>query len=109
VIDRRLVKLVALTAAVLLSTAPLQIPDYNRDEFGSGWADADRDCQDTRQEILIRDLLNEQMTSDGCDVTSGTLNDLYTGTVIGFRRGESTSDDVQIDHVLSVPAAVVAG
>jgi hypothetical protein len=102
------VKLVALAAAVLLSAAPLQIPDYNRDEFGSGWVDADGDCQDTRQEILIRDLLNEQLTSDACDVASGTLNGLYTGTAIEFRRGENTSDDVQIDHIVSV-AATVAG
>jgi hypothetical protein len=94
------VKLVALAAAVRLSAAPSQIPDYDRDEFGSGWADVDGDCQDTRQEILIRDLVNEQLTSDGCDVASGTLNDLYTGQTIEFQRGEGTSDDVQIDHVI---------
>jgi hypothetical protein len=104
------VKLVALAAALLLSATPTQtIPDYDRDEFGSGWADADGDCQNTRQEILIRDLEGEQLTADGCNVASGTLNDPYTGTTIAFERGQTTSDDVQIDHVLSVPAAVLAG
>jgi hypothetical protein len=64
---------------------------------------------DTRQEILIRDLVDEQLDSEGCRVLSGVLHDGYTGTTINFRRGETTSDDVQIDHVLSVPDAVVSG
>jgi hypothetical protein len=95
------VKLVALAAALML-VMPSQVPPYDRDAFGNGWADADRDCQDTRQEILIRDLEPEQLTADGCDVGSGTLNDLYTGTRIEFQRGEGTSDDVQINHIVSV-------
>jgi hypothetical protein len=33
------------------------VPEYDRDRFGDGWADADGDCQDTRQEILLRDLV----------------------------------------------------
>jgi hypothetical protein len=119
------VKILALVAALLLATgcstvldlgdaaaaqpAVLdQVPDYDRDRFGDGWADVDSDCQDTRQEILQRDLVDVTLTGDGCDVATGTLNDPYTGTTIAFRRGQTTSDDVQIDHVLSVPAAVLA-
>ncbi|GAA5119034.1 HNH endonuclease family protein [Pseudonocardia adelaidensis] len=88
---------------------PAQVPPYDRDAFGDGWADADRDCQDTRQEILIRDLVDVALTADGCDVATGTLNDLYTGTTIAFQRGQGTSDDVQIDHVIPLSYAWQAG
>jgi hypothetical protein len=102
------VKLVALAAA-LMFVMPAQVPPYDRDKFGSGWSDVDGDCQDTRQEILIRDLEPEQLTPDGCDVASGTLHDLYTGQTIAFQRGESTSDDVQIDHIVPLAYAWRAG
>jgi hypothetical protein len=41
------------------------VPDYDRDRFGDGWSDVDQDCQDTRQEILIRDLVDEQLDRAG--------------------------------------------
>ena len=89
--------------------APAQVPDYDRDAFGDGWADTDGDCQDTRQEILLRELVEVTLTADGCDVATGTLHDLYTATTIPFRRGQSTSDDVQIDHVIPLSYAWRAG
>lgn len=76
---------------------------YARDEFGSGWAKWS-DC-DTRQKILIRDLENVELDSNGCTVLSGTLNDPYTGKVIDFSRGTSTSSAVQIDHVVALSNA----
>jgi hypothetical protein len=103
------VKLVALAAALLFTVPSQAIPDYDRDAFGNGWADVDGDCQNTRQEILIRDLEGEQLTTNGCNVASGTLNDPYTGTVIPFQRGETTSDDVQIDHIIPLSYAWSAG
>ncbi|OLT12272.1 hypothetical protein BJF78_24745 [Pseudonocardia sp. CNS-139] len=57
---------IAATAVILLTactpisftspalTSPGQQAPYDRDEFGDGWSDVDGDCQDTRQEILIR-------------------------------------------------------
>lgn len=76
--------------------------DYSRDKFGSGWA-SDGGC-DTRNIILNRDL-NNVVLNDKCEVVSGVLNDPYTGTVINFKRGESTSGDVQIDHVVALSDA----
>lgn len=76
------------------------VPKYEREEFGDGWSDRDGDCQGTRQEILIRDLVDERLDADGCKVLSGTLHDPYTGTTITFVRGRGTSNDVQIDHIV---------
>lgn len=99
---------VALVAAPVLAEPSRGIPAYDRDAFG-GWADLDRDCQDTRQEILQRDLVDVVLTADGCDVATGTLHDTYTGSTIPFRRGQGTSDDVQIDHVIPLSYAWQAG
>ncbi|MGY1772998.1 GmrSD restriction endonuclease domain-containing protein [Blastococcus sp. SYSU D00813] len=80
---------------------------YDRDEFGSGWVDTDRNGCDTRNDVLARDLTGEAFepgTRD-CVVVSGTLADPYSGTTIEFRRGQDTSDDVQIDHVVALSDA----
>lgn len=77
--------------------------DYAREQFGAGWADVDA-C-DMRQYILARDLADEVLDTDGCTVLSGTLNDPYTGEVIAFQRGASTSSKVQIDHVVALSDA----
>lgn len=72
---------------------------YDRAQFGDGWRKVDS-C-DTRNVILHRDLTNAAV-NDKCQVTSGILNDPYTGKTIEFRRGASSSADVQIDHVVAL-------
>ena len=109
----------ALLAAVTLtgctgamaSAGPLSpsIPKYDREAFGNGWADLDHDCQDTRNEVLIRDLADERLDAEGCLVLSGVLHDSYTGRTISFLRGRTTSDDVQIDHLVPLGYAWKAG
>jgi Protein of unknown function (DUF1524) len=42
-------------------------------------------------------------------VLSGVLHDGYTGTTIQFRRGQTTSDDVQIHHIVPLSYAWRAG
>jgi hypothetical protein len=76
---------------------------YSRSQFGSGWATTSG-C-DTRNIILHRDLENP-VVDDKCDVTSGTLHDPYTATVITFTKGSS---DVQIDHVVALSDAWQTG
>jgi hypothetical protein len=76
--------------------------DYARTQFGDGWTTI-RGC-DTRNIILHRDLTNTSVDED-CNVISGTLNDPYTGKVIEFKRGSSSSADVQIDHVVALSDA----
>jgi hypothetical protein len=80
---------------------------FDRDEFGPAWADVDRNGCDTRNDILKRDLENETFRSGthDCIVLTGTLKDPYSGKTIEFERGQDTSMDVQIDHVIPLSDA----
>jgi hypothetical protein len=80
---------------------------YDRQLFGDAWADVDRNGCDTRNDILARDLTDETFregTRD-CVVTAGTLADPFSGRTIAFRRGQDTSEAVQIDHVVALSDA----
>lgn len=73
--------------------------DYFREQFGSGWA-TKSGC-DMRNIILNRDLTDVRV-DESCNVTSGTLNDPYTGKTILFVRGSETSSAIQIDHSVAL-------
>lgn len=94
--------LAALVVAGPASTAP-----YDRARFGEAWADVDGNGCDTRNDVLIRDLVDIAFRADsnGCIVRTGTLHDPYTGAVISFVRGPDTSEAVQIDHVVPLSYA----
>ncbi len=79
---------------------------YARSQFGDGWS-IQNGC-DTRNSILARDLKNV-ITNDKCQVVSGVLQDPYTGKTVKFTRGQSTSDAVQIDHVVALSNAWQTG
>jgi hypothetical protein len=68
---------------------------YNRDDWG-GWIDADRDCQDTRAEILIRDSDQPVRFRAGreCSVSSGLWRLPYTGGTLTNAR------QLDIDHII---------
>jgi hypothetical protein len=87
----------ALAALAVKGRAPKT--GYARTQFGDGWKESGG-C-DTRNVILHRDLTNV-IINDKCQVTSGTLDDPYTGKTIQFKRGADTSADVQIDHVVAL-------
>lgn len=80
---------------------------YSRDQFGQRWYDADRNGCDTRNDILRRDLTRVVLKPDthGCVALSGVLVDPYTGRALQFTRGAATSNQVQIDHVVSLSDA----
>lgn len=78
---------------------------YDRDLFAYRAVDLDRNGCDTRNDILRRDLVDQSVRGDGCVVESGTLVDPYSGRTIGFVRGQATSADVQIDHVVALSDA----
>ena len=76
---------------------------YSRDHFYISWGTVGL-C-DMRNYILARDMTNVHYVPDTCKVASGQLHDPYTNTDILFVRGVETSDDVQIDHVVSLSDA----
>ena len=90
----------ALTKLEIKGRAPKT--DYAREQFGANWL-VKNGC-DTRNIILHRDLINA-VVDESCNVVSGTLNDPYAGKVIEFKRGSSTSNAVQIDHVVALSDA----
>ncbi len=76
---------------------------YKRTQFGDGWAQVGN-C-DMRNIMLARAMREVKLSDDGCVVLSGTLDDPYTATTIVFTRGQTTSDRVQIDHVVALSDA----
>ncbi|MEV6385244.1 HNH endonuclease family protein [Streptomyces sp. NPDC051773] len=77
--------------------------NYDRDEFGSPWADTDSNSCDTRDDILKRDLDEVKFRADDCTVVSGVLDpDPYTGEDVPYVRGRSRID---VDHIVALSDA----
>ena len=95
-------------AVAVLETLPVKgrapKAGYSRDAFGQRWADVDRNGCDTRNDILKRDMTSivYKPKTRNCVVLSGTLIDKYSGESINFVRGEVSSMEVQIDHVVAL-------
>jgi len=77
---------------------------YTRAQFGQTWADVDRNGCDTRNDILKRDLTGEvfKEKTRECVVLTGVLVDPFSGETINFVRGNISSMEVQIDHVVAL-------
>ena len=84
---------------------------YTRAQFGPTWADVDRNGCDTRNDMLRRDLTEiiYRAKTRNCVVESGNLVDRYSGEVINFKRGNISSREVQIDHVVALSNAWQTG
>lgn len=89
---------------------------YDRARFGDAWTDDNaaplghNGC-DTRNDILGRDLsaVAYKPGTNRCAVLTGELRDPYSGQVIAFVRGRTSSADVQIDHVVALSDAWQTG
>jgi hypothetical protein len=83
----------------------------NREElFGEAWGfDFDQNGCDARNDILTRDLTGADIDPTTCRVFTGILTDPYSGETITFVRGQDTSADVQIDHLLPLKAVYATG
>ncbi|WP_084037914.1 DUF1524 domain-containing protein [Demequina sp. NBRC 110053] len=79
---------------------------YDRDVFGSGWIDVDRNGCDTRNDMLALRLTAREM-SGSCTVLAGRLVDPFTGAAIWFERGGAS--EVDIDHLVALSDAWVKG
>ena len=84
---------------------------YTRAQFGPALADVDRNGCDTRNDILKRDLtsITYRTKTRNCVVESGTLVDRYSGETINFVKGNISSMEVQIDHVVALSNAWQTG
>ncbi len=84
---------------------------YTRAQFGQTWADVNRNGCDTRNDILKRDLTSVVFRAGtrDCVVESGTLVDPYSGITINFVKGNKSSMEVQIDHVVALSNAWQTG
>jgi hypothetical protein len=104
-----------VTATSVLSSLPVKgraaKTGYSRSQFGQAWADVDRNGCDTRNDMLKRDLTNIEfkVKTRECVVLSGVLLDRYSGETINFVRGNVTSMEVQIDHVVALSNAWQTG
>jgi hypothetical protein len=78
--------------------------EYNRDNW-KHWIDTDHDCQDTRNEILIRDSQKPVTfkTSRQCEVASGHWIGPYTG------RQYWHPGNMDIDHIVPLGHAYKVG
>jgi hypothetical protein len=91
-----LLSLVVVAAACerspVMPTDPAAPLEYNRADWPQ-WIDADGDCQDTRQEVLIQEsLVPPSLDTRGCRVVAGRWQDEYTGIVY------LDPSDLEIDH-----------
>ena len=88
------------------STPPQASPShtYDRKQFGK-WIDADGDCQDTRQEVLIEEsrIPVTFKTARQCRVIAGEWRDPYTGRVF------TNPSLLDVDHVVPLKEAFLSG
>jgi len=93
---------------LLLISACAQLPSekpvpYNRKHWPH-WVDKDKDCQNTRHEILIqRSLIPVTLDKKGCKVLRGKWSDYY------YPETHTLSKNVDIDHLIPLKHANAIG
>jgi len=93
---------VAAKLEALRTAAPDTSP-YNRDSWPH-WIDADGDCQDTRDEVLIiESTIAVTLSANGCDVVAGRWVDIYTNQVF------TDPSLLDIDHMVPLANAHRSG
>ena len=95
---------VALVMSITVAERPAEMPDYDRDDWDH-WNDADRDCQDTRQEVLVAESsVAVRFTDDReCRVASGRWADPYTGDTV------EDPGKLDVDHMVPLANAHASG
>jgi len=91
---------VVLLLDSLTVTSKKPATEYDRKNFGGGWADLDGNGCDQRNDTLLRDLTETSFRAgtNDCVVITGILDDPFTGEVINFVKEEASK--VQIDHMV---------
>ncbi len=78
---------------------------YDRDDWGGGWSDDDRDCLNTRHEVLMTEEISGSpfLRDDGCLVTGGRWFAAFTGTFVDDPRS------LDVDHFVPLANAHRSG
>jgi len=96
----------AVTSDQLLriSEGPPDLPSYDRDDWRH-WVDGDKDCQNTRHEVLIEESLAKVAfkTARKCQVATGEWFDPYTGEIV------TDATRLDIDHMIPLKNAHNSG
>jgi len=101
----------AFNAATNPAPTPTPVPElpsapiaYNRGDYMTSWLDEDKDCLDTRHEVLaIESLITPTFSSDGCTVIAGRWHDPFTGQEF------TNPSDLDIDHMVPLAEAHDSG
>lgn len=93
-----------LIPRLALAPIPAVLPDYNRKDW-KHWIDADRDCQNTRAEVLIAEAAAPvSFTQDkDCTVAAGEWSDPFTGETFTMAR------QLDVDHLVPLANAHRSG
>jgi len=86
------------------SIIQIDIPEYNRSDW-KHWIDEDRDCQNTRHEVLIDESIGEIKFKDDkeCQVLEGIWSDPFTGNEF------NDASSLDIDHMVPLKNAHISG
>ena len=89
---------------IVVSAVPDELPRYDRDDWRH-WTDEDRDCQNTRHEVLVEESQTavKYKTDDQCKVEAGEWYGAYTGVVV------TDPTELDIDHMVPLANAHKSG
>ena len=99
---RILILVLLVVSTFFMVSATSQRQPYKRSLY-THWVDADRDCQNTRTEVLIRDSFSVKLSKDGCKVLTGVWLDPYTGNLYTDPKA------LDVDHVVPLKNAHDSG
>ena len=88
----------------LFSTSAIACDAYDRKAW-KHWVDVDKDCQNTRHEVLLEESLGPVTfkTSKNCRVVSGSWLGAYSGNVF------TDASQLDIDHLVPLKEAHESG
>ena len=94
----------ATVLRVTVSAVPATLPDYDRHDWKQ-WTDADRDCQDARNEVLIAESRTAvaYRTDRKCRVAAGEWLAPYTNTIV------TDPGRLDVDHMVPLSNAHDSG